>query len=320
MRLHEAAGAHTIIPLAARRSDLAPRRRPRRPSSTAPSGSPTARAATGSSAPTRWAPAGWASDPPTSVADPRGELHDTKGVWIGDASAFPTSSGTNPMVSIMALARRTAEAIADDAGARCASRKQVQHGGPRWQLRPPQRPRTATPPSRSTATRSTSGASGSSPPAPGTIEVLDSTTEEVIGRVPEGTPEDVDRAVAAARGGFEAWSAVPLEEPPRRLHGDRRRARRAGDELAALIAAEVGMPLASRARSRPGCRRWTSAAWPRSPARSSGRSRSATRSSCASRSASSARSPPGTTRCTSSAPRSPRRSRRAARWSPSPAR
>ena len=56
-------------------------------------------------------------DPSTSVADPRGELHDTPGVWIGDASAFPTSSGTNPMITIMALARRTAEAIAADAGA-----------------------------------------------------------------------------------------------------------------------------------------------------------------------------------------------------------
>jgi choline dehydrogenase-like flavoprotein len=51
-------------------------------------------------------------DPETSVANPWGELHDVKGVWIGDGSAFPTPSGTNPMVSIMALARRTAEAIA----------------------------------------------------------------------------------------------------------------------------------------------------------------------------------------------------------------
>ena len=50
-------------------------------------------------------------DPQTSVANPWGELHDVKGVWIGDGSAFPTSSGTNPMVSIMALAHRTAEAI-----------------------------------------------------------------------------------------------------------------------------------------------------------------------------------------------------------------
>jgi choline dehydrogenase-like flavoprotein len=51
------------------------------------------------------------SDPQTSVANPDGELHDTPGVWIGDGSAFPTSSGTNPMITIMALARRTAEAI-----------------------------------------------------------------------------------------------------------------------------------------------------------------------------------------------------------------
>ena len=51
------------------------------------------------------------SDPATSVAGPFGELHDVKGVWIGDGSAFPTSSGTNPMISIMALAHRTAEAI-----------------------------------------------------------------------------------------------------------------------------------------------------------------------------------------------------------------
>ena len=51
-------------------------------------------------------------DPATSVANPWGELHDTPGVWIGDASAFPSASGTNPMATIMALARRTAHAIA----------------------------------------------------------------------------------------------------------------------------------------------------------------------------------------------------------------
>jgi choline dehydrogenase-like flavoprotein len=56
------------------------------------------------------------ADSQTSVANPFGELHDVKGVWIGDGSAFPTASGTNPMVTIMALARRTAFAIADAAG------------------------------------------------------------------------------------------------------------------------------------------------------------------------------------------------------------
>jgi choline dehydrogenase-like flavoprotein len=61
------------------------------------------------------------ADPQASVAGPWGELHDTKGVWIGDGSAFPTSSGTNPMISIMALAHRTAEAIAEEAVAATAA-------------------------------------------------------------------------------------------------------------------------------------------------------------------------------------------------------
>lgn len=51
------------------------------------------------------------ADPETSVADGRGRLHDTEGVWIGDGSAFPTAPGVNPMVTIMSLAHRTAEEI-----------------------------------------------------------------------------------------------------------------------------------------------------------------------------------------------------------------
>jgi choline dehydrogenase-like flavoprotein len=51
------------------------------------------------------------ADPSDSVADGHGELHDTKGVWIGDGSAFPTAPGVNPMISIMSLARRTAHNI-----------------------------------------------------------------------------------------------------------------------------------------------------------------------------------------------------------------
>ena len=37
------------------------------------------------------------------------------GVWIGDAAALPTAPGVNPMLTIMALARRTAHAIVDGA-------------------------------------------------------------------------------------------------------------------------------------------------------------------------------------------------------------
>jgi choline dehydrogenase-like flavoprotein len=54
-------------------------------------------------------------DPATSVADGFGQLHDTKGVWIGDASAFPTAPGVNPMISIMSLAHRTAGHVVESA-------------------------------------------------------------------------------------------------------------------------------------------------------------------------------------------------------------
>jgi choline dehydrogenase-like flavoprotein len=60
------------------------------------------------------------SDPRTSVANPWGQVHHVPGLWIGDASAFPTATGTNPMITIMALAHRNAQAIAaatPDAGA-----------------------------------------------------------------------------------------------------------------------------------------------------------------------------------------------------------
>lgn len=52
------------------------------------------------------------TNPRTTVADPWGQLHHLAGVWIGDASAFPTATGTNPMITIMALAHRNAQAIA----------------------------------------------------------------------------------------------------------------------------------------------------------------------------------------------------------------
>jgi choline dehydrogenase-like flavoprotein len=51
------------------------------------------------------------TDPLTSVAKPSGELHDVSGVWIGDTSVFPTALGVNPMVTCMAMARRTATNI-----------------------------------------------------------------------------------------------------------------------------------------------------------------------------------------------------------------
>src|SRR3954453_17102214 len=77
-----------------------------------------------------------------------------------------------------------------------------------------------------------------------TIDVINPATEEVIGPIPEGTPEDVDRAVAAARAAFETWSQTPVEVRADTCAGIAAKLAERGDELAALIATELGMPLA----------------------------------------------------------------------------
>jgi acyl-CoA reductase-like NAD-dependent aldehyde dehydrogenase len=45
-----------------------------------------------------------------------------------------------------------------------------------------------------------------------TIDVISSATEEVIGRVPRGTADDVNRAVQAARRAFDTWSRTSIDE------------------------------------------------------------------------------------------------------------
>lgn len=52
-------------------------------------------------------------DPATSVVDGWGEVHDSRGLYISDGSIFPTCPGVNPQVTIMALATRTADRIAE---------------------------------------------------------------------------------------------------------------------------------------------------------------------------------------------------------------
>ncbi len=80
------------------------------------------------------------------------------------------------------------------------------------------------------------------PAGSGTLEVVHSATEEVMGRIPEGVPEDVDRAVTAARQAFEAWSITAPEERAEFLSALASGLRARQDELASTIAQEVGMP------------------------------------------------------------------------------
>jgi choline dehydrogenase-like flavoprotein len=52
------------------------------------------------------------SDPRTSVCDERGAVRGVQGLYVADASLFPASSGVNPMITVMAVARLVAEGMA----------------------------------------------------------------------------------------------------------------------------------------------------------------------------------------------------------------
>lgn len=54
------------------------------------------------------------ADPRNSVVGVFGEFHNIQGLYVADASVFPTSIGVNPQITIMALATRTAEFIAQE--------------------------------------------------------------------------------------------------------------------------------------------------------------------------------------------------------------
>ncbi len=77
----------------------------------------------------------------------------------------------------------------------------------------------------------------------GTIDVYGASTEEVVGRIPDGVADDVDRAVGAAKAAFPEWSATAPEERAKHLQRIQEGLFARQDELAQLIATEVGMPL-----------------------------------------------------------------------------
>ena len=52
-------------------------------------------------------------DPSRSAIDANNETHEVRGLYVLDASAFPTPSGVNPMVSIYGIAHRGAKKLAE---------------------------------------------------------------------------------------------------------------------------------------------------------------------------------------------------------------
>src|SRR5215218_1836924 len=75
------------------------------------------------------------------------------------------------------------------------------------------------------------------------IEVVNPTTEEVMGTIPGCTPVDVDRAVAAARDAFDGWGQTPREERARFIAAIAEGLQSRAEEITATITQELGMPL-----------------------------------------------------------------------------
>ncbi|GGP43118.1 aldehyde dehydrogenase family protein [Saccharothrix coeruleofusca] len=74
------------------------------------------------------------------------------------------------------------------------------------------------------------------------LQVVNPTTEEVIGEVAEGTPEDVDAAVTRAAAAFPAWAATPVDERAKLARRVAEELAARADEFATTMTAEMGTP------------------------------------------------------------------------------
>ena len=76
----------------------------------------------------------------------------------------------------------------------------------------------------------------------GTLEVVNSATEEVIGTIPDGTADDVDKAVKAAAEAFAQWSTTSVDERSKTLLRVQEALTSRTPDIATLISQELGMP------------------------------------------------------------------------------
>lgn len=73
-----------------------------------------------------------------------------------------------------------------------------------------------------------------------TADVLNPATEEVIAKVPVGTTDDVDTAVAAAKAAFPVWNATPIDERIALMEKFYEAINARKEEIADTIVAELG--------------------------------------------------------------------------------
>ena len=84
------------------------------------------------------------------------------------------------------------------------------------------------------------------------IEVHNAGSGEVMGSVPAGGEKDADAAVAAARAALDGWAQTSVEERAAFLEKISAGLKARADELAKLIAQEVGMPVKLAGRIQAG--------------------------------------------------------------------
>jgi aldehyde dehydrogenase (NAD+) len=77
----------------------------------------------------------------------------------------------------------------------------------------------------------------------GTLDVVNAASEAVMARVPEGTPADVDRAVAAATAARETWAGTTPVIRAAALEAIAAGITARQEEIARTITNEVGMPI-----------------------------------------------------------------------------
>jgi len=75
-----------------------------------------------------------------------------------------------------------------------------------------------------------------------TLDVINSTTEEVMATIPAGDATDIDRAVKAAKAAFPAWSQTSVQDRAKFLTRINEGLSARADEVANIVSEEVGMP------------------------------------------------------------------------------
>ncbi|MEV0383051.1 aldehyde dehydrogenase family protein [Nonomuraea sp. NPDC050643] len=75
------------------------------------------------------------------------------------------------------------------------------------------------------------------------IEVVNPATEEIIDRVPAGSPDDVEAAAEAARKAFPSWSQTAAAERGKALGAAAELLKQRSDDIAKTIATDMGAPL-----------------------------------------------------------------------------